>query len=148
LERRQQQWRRLKDRRAVKVSGFPIAFEESASFDHFSETSPYSVTEIQDYLFWNHYHWVLREEPTTFDVSGPCSRKEDRDRRYWLFEARNKANREHWFVVVGTGKSPFDPAERVRRWMYATTNDNNLSPDEFLDEEYRQQIAHDRRALR
>jgi hypothetical protein len=85
--------------------------------DQLSDTSPYSLVEIEDYLFINHYHWVLSEKSTTFVVSGPHAQKQDADRRYWLFEAHDSAKHRQWFVVVGTGKSPFDPSERMKRWM-------------------------------
>jgi hypothetical protein len=123
------------------MAGFPIAWEETPSIDQLSDTPPYSLTEIEDYLFWNHYHWVLREKPTAFDVSGPNAQRQDADR---LFEARDSTKRQ-WFVVVGTGKSPFDPSKKMKRWMYAQTNDDDLSPDRFLEEEYREQLAADAR---
>jgi hypothetical protein len=128
------------------VSGLPIAWEETPSLDQLSDTCPYSLTEISDYLFGNHYHFVLSERPTTFGVSGPCAQRKYSDRRYWLFEARDNAKHRQWFVVVGTGKSPFDPSKRMKRWMYANTNDDDLSPDEFLDEEYHEQLAADARS--
>jgi hypothetical protein len=33
----------------------------------------------------------------------------------------------------------------MKRWMYAKTNDDGLSPDRFLDEEYREQLEADAR---
>jgi hypothetical protein len=128
------------------MASFPIAWEETLSIDQLSDSPPYALVEIADYLFWNHYHWVLEEEPTVFDVTGPHAEKQDEDRQYWLFEARDRVMKRQWFVVVGTGKSPFDPAERLKRWMYAQTNDDDLSPSEFLEEEYRKQIAADARS--
>jgi hypothetical protein len=128
------------------MAGFPVAWEATTSIDQLSDICPFSLTEIEDYLFGNHYHWVLREEPTTFDVSGPHAHKQDADRRYWLFEARDRTKQQQWFVVVGTGKSPFDPSERMKRWMYAETNDDDLSPDQFLDQEYREQHVRDARS--
>jgi hypothetical protein len=127
------------------MAGFPTAWEETPSIDQFSDVSPYSLAEIEEYLFSNHYHWALREKPTTFDVSGPHAQRQDADRRYWLFEARDSTKKQQWFVVVGTGKSPVGPSKRVKRWMYAQTNDDDLSPDQFLEEEYREQLAHDAR---
>jgi hypothetical protein len=128
----------------MRVAGFPIAWEETASLDQLSDVCPYSLTEISDYLFGNHCHWALDEDPTTFDVSGPCAHRKYSDRRYWLFEARDNARHCQWFVIVGTGKSPFDPSKRMKRWMYAKTNDDDLlTPDEFLDEEYLEQVAAD-----
>src|SRR5690349_6882938 len=98
----------------MRVASFPIAWEETPSLDKLSDVCPYSPTEISHYLFGNHYHWVLREGPTTFGVSGPCAQGKYSDRRYWLFEARDHAKHRQWFVVVGTGKSPFDPSKRMK----------------------------------
>ena len=125
------------------MAGFPMAWEDAQSIDQLANTCPYSLIEMEEYLFGNHYHWVRQEEPTTFCVNGPHAQREDAERRYWLFEARDQSKQRQWFIVVGTGKSPFDPCKKMRRWMYAETNDNDLSPDQFLDEAYRQQIAAD-----
>jgi hypothetical protein len=128
------------------VAGFPIAWEDAPSLDQLSDVCPYSLTEIGDYLFGNHYHLVLGEDPTAFSVSGPCAQRKYSDRRYWLFEARDNAKQRQWLVVVGTGKSPFDPRKRMKRWIYADTNDDDLSPDDFLDQEYREQLLADFRS--
>jgi hypothetical protein len=89
----------------TNMIGFPIAWEQTPSIDQLSDTSPYSLVEIEDYLFINHYHWVLSEKSTTFVVSGPHAQRQDADRRYWLFEARDSAKHRQWFVVVGTGRA-------------------------------------------
>lgn len=86
------------------------------------------------------------EKPTTFAVSGPHAQRQYADRRYWLFEARDSIKHRQWFVVIGTGKSPFDPFKRMKRWMYGMTNDDDLSPDQFLEEAYREQLAADARS--
>lgn len=125
---------------------FPVAWEETTSIDQLSDKPPYSLTEIKDYLFGNHYHVMLNEKPTTFEVSGPHAQRQDAERRFWLFEARDRVKQREWFIVVGTGKSPFDPAEKMKRWMYAKTNDDDLSPDQFLNEEYREQLIADARS--
>jgi hypothetical protein len=125
---------------------FPVDWEEALSIDHLSEMCPYSPTEIGDYLHRCHYHLLLEEEPTTFDVSGPHAQKQNAERRYWLFEARDRTRQRQWFVLVGTGKSYFDRSKRMKRWMYAKTNDDDLSPDQFLDEEYREQLVADARS--
>lgn len=127
------------------MAGFPIAWEETQSLDYISDTPPYSLAEIESYLFNNHYHWALKELPTTFDVSGPHAKKDGVERRFWLFEAHDKTQQRLWFVVVGTGKSPFDPKKPMKRWMYARTNHGCLSAEEFLDDEYREQLAADAR---
>jgi hypothetical protein len=127
------------------MAGFPIAWEDTPSIDQISDLCPYSTIEMENYLFGNHYQWVLNEEPTTFSVSGPRAQRLEAERRYWLFEAFDKANKQQWFIVVGAGKSPFDPSKKLKRWMYAETNDGNLLPDRFLDEASREQIVVDAR---
>jgi hypothetical protein len=124
---------------------FPVDCEEAPSIDHLSEVCPYSRTEIGDYLLRCHYHVLQDEEPTAFDVSGPHAYKQDAERRYWLFEARERTKQRQWFVLVGTGKSFSDRSKRMKRWLYAKTNDDDLSPDQFLDEEYREQLVADAR---
>jgi hypothetical protein len=117
------------------MSGFPIASEVATSTDRPSETCPYSIAEIEEYLFGCHYHGMLKEEPTTFKVSGPCARKADEERRCWLFEATDGGQQRQWFVVVGTGTVG---SGKMKRWMYAQTNDDDLSPDQFLNQAYRE----------
>jgi hypothetical protein len=144
--------------------------------DRLPETCPYSIAEMEEYLFVNHYHWSRPEEPTTFVVSGPCAQKMKVQRRYWLFEATKDrlGRREHrdvwcslcqkrhvleplpacnplgedpqWFVVVGSGNGCFDPSSKMRRWMYAETNDDGLSPDQFLEKAYHDQLVADARS--
>jgi hypothetical protein len=124
---------------------FPPDWVRTPSLDHLSDISPYSLAELEDYLFRHHYHILLEEEPTTFHANGPHAQRHDSERRYWLFEARDRAKQRQWFIVVGTGKSPFDPSDRMKRWMYAKANDEGLSPDQFLDEEYHEQLEADAR---
>jgi hypothetical protein len=114
--------------------------------DRLPEACPYSLAEIEDYLFNCHYRWMLKDEPTTFKVNGPCAQKIDSERRYWLFEAFDGAQQRQWFVVIGTGKSPSDPSSKMRRWMYAQTNDDDLSPEQFLDKACHEQLEADARS--
>jgi hypothetical protein len=51
-----------------------------------------------------------------------------------------------WFIVVGTGNGCFDPSSKMRRWMYAQTNDDDMSPEQFLDQAYREQLVADARS--
>jgi hypothetical protein len=128
------------------MAGYPIASEVALSMDRLPETCPYSVAEIEDYLFNCHCHWSLKEEPTTFKVSGPCAQKVDAERRYWLFEAIDAGQKRKWFIVVGTGRGFAGPSSKMRRWTYAETNDDDLSPDQFLDRAYREQLKEDARS--
>jgi hypothetical protein len=122
---------------------FPVAWEEAQSIDALSDLCPYSPAEMEEYLFRNHYALMLGEAPTEFAVSGLCALRRDTERRYWLFEACDRIKQQQWFIIIGSGKSPFNPAEKLKRWMYAKTNDDDLTPDQFLDEEYREQLAAD-----
>jgi hypothetical protein len=61
--------------------------------------------------------------------------------------SRADANRKlQLFVIVGTGKGCFDTSSKMRRWMYAETNDGGLSPDQFLERAYREQLVADARS--
>ena len=102
---------------------------------------------MKDYLYRCHHHLMLDEEPTAFEIAAaPEADLANAERRYWLFEAKDDAKKRQWFVVVGTGKSPFNPTEKMKRWMYAKTNDDDLSPEEFLNQEYREQLVADARS--
>jgi hypothetical protein len=161
------------------MAGYPMAWEAATSMDRLPEACPYSIEEIQEYLFVNHYHWSRDEEPTTFLVGGPRAQATKAERRYWLFEAakdrlarserkevwcslcqkshvleplrddqvNNPVDEDRkWFVVVGSGSGCFDPSSKMRRWMYAETNDDGLSPDQFLEKAYHDQLVADARS--
>lgn len=122
---------------------FPMDWETALSMDCVADEPPYSLFEIEDYLRRCHSHLMLKEEPASFDVSGPHAQRQDAERVYWLFEARDSAQQRRWFVLVGTGKSPSDPSAKMRRWMFARTNDDNLSFEQFLEEMYQEQLLAD-----
>ena len=128
--------------------GFPTNWEETPSLDRLSDTAPYAISEIEEYLFGCHYHLVREEEPTTYVVNCPHAFKDYGGMRYWVFEARDRAKQRQWYVLVGTGTSPFDTSKQMKRWMYAQTNDDDLAPEEFLEEEYSKQVAADAAGLR
>jgi hypothetical protein len=128
------------------MAGYPILWEETFSIDQLSKCCPYEISEIEEYLFGNHYHWSLDEASTTFEVVDSHVQRQDAERHYWLFEARERAKCRQWLVVIGTGKSPFDPSKKMKRWMYAKTNDSDLSLEQFLDQEYREQLTADGRS--
>jgi len=118
---------------------FPPDWEAAPSVDQLPETCPYTQAEIEDYLRRCHYHLLMAEEPAIFRVRGPLAHKRDTRRRFWVFEASDTVKQRRWYVLVGTGTSFSDPSEKMRRWMYAKTNDIGLSPDKFLQDEYREQ---------
>jgi hypothetical protein len=125
---------------------FPPAWDAAISMDVLPDACPYSAAEMEEYLFGNHYHLMREEEPTTFMVSGPCAQRSDAERRYWLFDARDQHRQRQWYLVIGTGRSFSDPRQKLKRWMYAQTNDDDLSPDRFLDEVYKEQLEADARS--
>ena len=164
------------------MSGYPVAWEAAISMDRLPDACPYSIAEMEEYLFVNHYHWSRNEAPTTFHVGGPRAQKAEIERRYWLFEATKdrlayrkevwcslcqtqhvlepvhddqasslasnfEVDRQpQWFVVVGTGSGYSNPSNKMRRWMYAQTNDDDLSPDQFLEQAYQEQLVADARS--
>jgi hypothetical protein len=161
------------------MSGYPMTWEAATSMDRLVETCPYSIEEMQEHLFVNHYQRSRDEQPTTFVVSCPCAQKAKAERRCWLFEATKdrSARRERkgvwcrlcqrrhvleplhayrannstnqgrqWFVVVGAGNGCFDPSSKLRRWIYAETNDEDLLPEQFLEEAYHEQFVADARS--
>ncbi len=128
------------------MSGFPVTSDYAPSMDRLPDTCPYSLSEIEDYLRDCHYRYVPKGEPATFSANGPRAERIDPERRYWLFEARDQAKQRQWFVVIGTGKTPYNPSSKMRRWMYGQTNDDGLSPNQFLDEVYEEHLAADARS--
>jgi hypothetical protein len=123
-----------------------VSSDYAPSMDRLPEACPYSLSEIEDYLRNCHYHYVREEEPATFSAGGLCAERIDLERRYWLFEARDQAKQRQWFVVIGAGKTPYNPSSRMRRWIYGQTNDEDLSPQQFLDEVYEEHLAADARS--
>jgi hypothetical protein len=127
------------------MSGFPFAWEDGFSDQGIpSSECPYTNEEIEEYLHVNHYHWVLEEPPIRFRVDGPPLFRQEVGRNYWVFRAIDDLERQ-WFVLVGSGQSPFDPDKKVWRWMYAETNDLNQSADAYFDDAYAEQLVHDAR---
>jgi hypothetical protein len=127
------------------MSGFPIAWDDGTSDRAIpSKTCPYTAHEIEQYLRGCHYHWVRDEAPSGFAVTGPVLSRSEAGRSYWLFSARDDREQE-WFVVVGSGTSPFSPHKTTWRWMYAETNDLDQTPDAFMKDAYAQQLVHDMR---
>ena len=55
--------------------------------------------------------------------------------RFWLWQVIEEDGTE-WFVMVGSGKSPFYGESRnLDRWLHAETNDGQLTAERFLDRE-------------
>jgi hypothetical protein len=121
------------------MSTLPLMQETEPGMDRLPETCPYSVAEIEEYLFdWLHEELLLVQRPVK--LSGLRAQKCDASRRYWMFEAIAVELQRQWFVIVGSGgESHFAPHHRMKRWVYAETNDEGLSPEAFLDRIYHEQ---------
>jgi hypothetical protein len=116
----------------------------NSGVDSLPETCPYSFAEVEEYFFGCLHDLLFVSEPRKFfRVSGPCprARKIHADRRYWMFEAIDCERQRQWFVVVGAGgKFPYKPYQRMKRWIYAETNDDDLSPEAFLEKAHHEQL--------
>jgi hypothetical protein len=125
------------------MSGFPIAWDDGSS-DQAIPTSicPYAKEEIEEYLQSNHHRWVLEEPPLGFQVGVPLLHRQEISRNYWLVSAIDELERQ-WFILVGSGMSPFNSKEKMWRWMYAERNDLNQAPDAYYDDAYAEQLVHD-----
>jgi hypothetical protein len=64
------------------------------------------------------------------------------DRNFWIFGATNDLKQE-WFVLVGSGKSPFKSHGKTWRWMYAEENELGQTPDEYFEDALAQQLSAD-----
>jgi hypothetical protein len=76
----------------------------------------------------------------------PGERSDSVSKENWqkplLFSAKDELERQ-WFIVVGSGTSPFDPNKKMWRWMYGETNDLNQTSDAYMDDAYAEQVVHD-----
>jgi len=117
---------------------FAPDWEAALSIDQLSKHCPYSLAEIENYLSRCHDHFLQAEEPAVFRVNGPLVEKQDTTRRFWVFGATDTVKQRQWYVLVGTGGGFSDPKTKMKRWMWAKTNDTGLSPDELLRDEYRE----------
>jgi hypothetical protein len=127
------------------LSSFPLHWEEEVqSLDQLPDRCPYPVEEIEQYLWWCHYHWMLDEKPMRYKVQGVAVERTENDRRFWPYQVSDETERE-WYVVVGAGKSPLEPAMKMRGWMYGKENVLGHTPDRFLRDEIDEQHAADAR---
>jgi hypothetical protein len=125
------------------MRGYPIAWEDRFSDQAIpSDDCPYSVEEIEGYLRNCHYHLSLQEPPLSFRVNGPILSRQLVDRNFWIFGATNDLKQE-WFVLVGSGKSPFKSHGKTWRWMYAEENELGQTPDEYFEDALAQQLSAD-----
>ncbi|MFI0845826.1 hypothetical protein [Mesorhizobium sp. IMUNJ 23232] len=115
------------------MGGFPIHWEQEVpSLDWIIGECPFSDAEIEEYLKSCHYHWHLSAPPMSYKVGEIVAERTEDSRHFWLRTASSEAG-EKWYVVIGTGKSPFNEAMKMRRWMYAEENTLEFAPDAFLE---------------
>ncbi|MER8764122.1 MULTISPECIES: hypothetical protein [unclassified Mesorhizobium] len=126
------------------MSGFPIHWEEEVQTIDQLVGCPYSAEEIEQYLWECHYHWKLDEKPMHYKVQGAVAEATEDERHFWLYQASDEIRRE-WYIIVGTGKSPFKSTMKMRGWMYAEENVLGLTPDRYLRDQIALQIANDKR---
>jgi len=116
------------------VTGFPIASDDRwEAFDIASEGSPYSIDEITQYLQTCRQMYQPAERNFSVQTIKLIQTKSLTTRRFWLWEVTDD-EAVQWFVIIGSGVGPFDD-RRVRRWIYAQTNDEHEPATDFLDRE-------------
>jgi hypothetical protein len=116
------------------MPGYPIAWTEGwTAFDP-NSGSPYDATEVQNYLVGCHAQFFPLGPRLAFRSVDLVLSKSCTNRRFWLWQLVDEDGAS-WFAVVGSGACPFAKLGAVDRWIYAQTNDDDLTPEEFLDRE-------------
>src|SRR5262245_17150248 len=115
------------------MTGYPIAWTEKwTSFDSDADGSPYTATEVEDYLVGCRAQYSPKELPLAIRSIEFVISRSSTTRRFWLWRLLDDHGTE-WFALVGSGTSPFFGHGRiVDRWVYAQTNDGNLAAEDFL----------------
>ncbi|TPI45222.1 hypothetical protein FJW05_19295 [Mesorhizobium sp. B2-9-1] len=126
------------------MSSFPVHWEEEVQSLDQPAACPYSIDEIEQYLCWCHDHSKLDEKPMHYKVHGAVAEQTEDERHFWLYRASDEVGRE-WYVVVGSGKSPFKPSMKMRGWMYGKENVLGLMPHHYLRDEIGDQRLADAR---
>ena len=119
------------------MAGYPIAWTEKWDvFDPSTAGAPYTAEEIKAYLMACRSQYSPQEEPFAFQSIDFVATRFLPTRRFWLWKVELNERSAQWFVVAGSGTSPFvRNQQNVDRWLYAETNDDGLSADKFLDRE-------------
>ncbi len=129
------------------MSGYPIVGEEPCdSLVELPNECPYTPTEIEEYLNSCDYHYSLSQPVAEFKVEKEHGTESEVDgRHYWVWKARNSLG-ENWIILVGSGRSPFEPTTFMQRWMCA--NDYVMTAEEYLNYQIGEQNKHDRYMLK
>jgi hypothetical protein len=118
------------------MPGYPASWTETwAAFDPKSNGSPYTAEEIEDYLVGCRSSFSPLKPPFVVRSIRFVMSRSLTSARFWLWEVLEEDDTE-WFVVVGSGKSPFYRETRnLDRWLHAETNDERLTAEEYLERE-------------
>ncbi len=128
------------------LRGFPCAWEDELETPISpADAIPYSDWEIEEYLKTCHCHYCLDESPTQFSSVRMFGSALNAGRRYWGLEASDEGGRK-WFVLIGSGVSPFRRDRYMRRWMLGMLPDGSLLPAEMFEAEIEDQLENDRRS--
>jgi hypothetical protein len=111
--------------------GFPIAWDYERKGDATLVGCPYTPYEMKEYLFGAHYHYATDEEPLELSEPEYVTELDTSRRHFWLWQVGDQSKRT-WYLVIGSGKSPFYGDDRhCHRWLYADEGEGE-NPDEFL----------------
>lgn len=114
--------------------GFPLEWREEWLGARAASPSGccVSVAVIERYLATCHQAYLRDEPDLVFSPLTEVEHWDAGDRRFWLWRCDDSLDRE-WFIMAGDGASPFAGEGALqRRWIFAETNEQGLSPLEFL----------------
>src|SRR5262245_19221061 len=118
------------------MPGYPAIWTETwSTFDPQSNGSPYNAREIEEYLVACRSRFQPLEPPFAIHSIRLAISRSLTPARFWLWQVIEEDGTE-WFVMVGSGKSPFYRESRnLDRWLHAEMNDARLTAERFLDRE-------------
>ena len=122
------------------MPGYPIAWDEKRpDLTRSSDACPYSIEEIGSYLGWCHYHFIPGEAPGVYESPRFLLVQTKARRTIWLWQATDPQCRP-WWIIVGTGTSPFfgNKGEAFWRWMWADSQSLNQSADDYIENQWRE----------
>jgi hypothetical protein len=120
------------------MDGYPISWDEK--WDECgagSAACPYFANEIEQYMQRCHRQFDPYNDEFSVREIRLVRTKLLTTRRFWLWEVIDREGLQ-WFAVVGSGEGPFGDRRTTNRWLYAQTNDDGESAEEFLDREIAQ----------
>lgn len=128
------------------MPGFPISFDKVAP-DGSTRAArcPYAIKEMRDYLDWCHHNYALDEPEGRYDRPQPMRISRSRERKIWLYQVNDPSGRP-WWLIVGTGTSPFygNAGQSFWRWMWAESQQSTDDPATYVNEIWQQLKRSDR----